>query len=547
MNDGLAYTREDFSSDRRSPYLSTADLAKNILGELKTKHGDSRRKSNGLDSNESLIDWGRQYLPDHFCRLPSQMHRWLSAKLDLMRTERGAKINLLGPRGAAKSTLATLAYPLRETLAGREPYVWIVSDTKRQAYAHLENVKAELLENERLAARYPQTVGRGTVWRGGSITLRNGATIEAFGAGQRLRGRRRREHRPTLIVCDDLQNDDHMRSIGQRAKSREWFHGMLMKAGSPQTNVVNLATALHREALAMELHAAPGWTSRIFRSIETWPARMDLWNEWESIYCDAERPSSGQRAKDFYEKRRDEMNDGARVLWPEVEDLFALMRLRAEDGHAAFEREKQNSPTNPDLCEWPESYFDDGVWFEEWPRELVVKTAALDPSKGADSRRGDYAALVLLGVDRQGMIYLDADLTRKPTPQIVADSVDRIATFRPDAFGVETNQFQDLLAGEFEAEFKRQGLLTARPWPIENRVNKEVRIRRWGPYLASRRVRFKSKSAGAKLLVDQFREFPIADHDDGPDAAEMALRLASQLLGNRAANDGLGNRLPVGE
>ena len=53
--------------------------------------------------------------------------------------------------------------------------------------------------------------------------------------------------------------------------------------------------------------------------------------------------------------------------------------------------------------------------------------------------------------------------------------------FRPDAFGVEANQFQDLLGGEFEAEFRRQGLLGARPWPIDNHVNKLVRIRRLGP------------------------------------------------------------------
>ncbi len=95
--------------------------------------------------------------------------------------------------------------------------------------------------------------------------LRNGVVIEAFGTGQRIRGRRRREHRPTLIICDDLQNDGHIRSAVQRGHSRDWFHGMLMKAGTQRTNVVNLATALHREALAMQLHETPGWTSRIFQ------------------------------------------------------------------------------------------------------------------------------------------------------------------------------------------------------------------------------------------------------------------------------------------
>ena len=219
--------------------------------------------------------------------------------------------------------------------------------------------------------------------------------------------------------------------------------------------------------------------------------------------------------------------------------------MRAESGRTTFEREKQNSPVNPELCEWPESYFDETLWFETWPSQLVVKTLSLDPSKGSDSRRGDYSALVMLGVDRQGIVYAEADLARRPTPQIVADGVALYRRFCPDVFGIEANQFQDLLGTEFEAEFRRQGLLGARPWPLDNRINKQVRIRRLGPYMASRRLRLKSGSPGTRLMAEQLAEFPVGDHDDGPDALEMALRLAADLLMGRQSRDGLGNRLQV--
>ncbi len=474
------------------------------------------------------------------------MHRWLARKLDATPNARGVKLNLLGPRGGAKSTIGTLAFPLREALEGREPYIWIVSDTKHQACAHLENIKTELLENTRLAENYPQAAGRGKVWRENAIVLRNGVTIEAFGSGQRIRGRRRREHRPTLIICDDLQNDGHICSAVQREHSRTWFHGTLMKAGTARTNVVNLATALHCEALAMQLHETPGWTSRIFKAVERWPENMSLWQQWEGIYTNISDPHYQTAARKFYEQHRDDMNKGAVVLWPEQEDLYTLMCTRIESGRTAFEREKQNSPLNPDLCEWPESYFDESIWFEDWPAQLTVKTLALDPSKGVDARRGDFSALIMLGVDRQGLIYLEADLARRPTPQIVADGVELFRRFRPDVFGVEANQFQDLLAGEFEAAFRRQGILGARPWPVENSTNKLVRIRRLGPYLSSRRLRFKSGSPGTRLLVEQLQAFPVGDYDDGPDATEMALRLAAELLAGRNVRDGLGDRLPVG-
>jgi predicted phage terminase large subunit-like protein len=493
-----------------------------------------------------LLDWGRRYLPHYFQKAPSGMHRWLADRCDAITTERGAKLNVIGPRGGAKSTLGTLTYVLRAAVEGWEPYIWIISDTHSQARGHLENLKLELAENAALAADYPQATGKGSTWRAVAIRLRNGVTIEAFGTGQRLRGRRIGASRPSLIVCDDLQNDDHIRSARARDTSQQWFEGTLLKAGVPQTNIINLATALHRDALALKLDRTPGWNSRVFQAISQWPEKMSLWHDWEQIYCDLQQENAKAAARAFYEMHQTEMDAGAELLWPELEDLYTLMRMRVEGGRTAFEREKQGSPLSPDACEWPAEYFDEHLWFDEWPSELQLKIIALDPSKGRDARRGDYSAFILLGIDRSGDLYVDANLARRPTPEIVADGVELCRTFRPDAFGVESNQFQELLADEFAAEFRRQNLVDIHPWSIDNRVSKAVRIRRLGPYLSGRRLRFKNDSPGAKLLVEQLQEFPAADHDDGPDALEMAIRLAGELLHGSAPGDNLGDHLPLG-
>ncbi len=516
-----------------------ADLALRLKADLARR---MRVQQRGADT---LLDWGRRYLPRHFIRRPSGMHRWLGEQLDAMTIERGARLNVIGPRGAAKSTVATLAHVLRVAVEGWEPYIWIVSDTRQQAIRHLENVKAELLENERLKTEYPDAAGRGPVWRAQSIQLRNGITIEAFGSGQRLRGRRYQAHRPTLIVCDDLENDGHRHSSALREQSREWFQGTLLKAGAKHTNIVNLATALHRDALALQLDRTPGWSSRVFAAIERWPDRMNLWHEWEAIYCDATSASPLVEARTFFERHREQMEAGAQVLWPDEEDLYALMRMRVEGGRTAFEREKQGTPLNPELCEWPEACFGDDAWFDQWPAEYQVRVVALDPSQGRDARRSDYSAFVSLCVDRHGVLFVEADLARRATRDTVAAGTEICRTFHPDAFGVETNQFQQLLAGQFEEEFQRQGLVDVQPWSIDNRVNKQVRIRRLGPYLVGRRLRFKVNSPGTQLLIEQLREFPAGDHDDGPDALEMAIRLAGELLGQRGADDGLGDRLPL--
>jgi predicted phage terminase large subunit-like protein len=521
------------------PVSQLADLLVEQICRYSPEARTYRRGATGLD----LLGWGRRFLPAYFRQAPSKMHFWLSGELERATVERGAKINVLGPRGSAKSTIGALCYVLKSAIESTEPYIWIISATKEQAKTHLEHVKAEVEENASLARAYPRSAGRGKIWRTGALELRNGAVVEAYSAGQQLRGRRRREHRPSLIVCDDIENDFLAASPEQRASCREWIQGSVLKAGDNRTNVVNLATALHRESLAMHLHQSPGWTSRLFRSIERWPENMDLWRQWEELYCDRTNPRAAAEALAFFEQHQTPMLAGAELLWPAKEDLYSLMRMRADGGRTAFEREKQNSPIDPERCEWPPEYFDHHIWFREWPTEVAVKTMALDPSKGVGSKHGDYSAFVLLAIDVHGVLYVEADLARRPTPEMVYDGAALYLRFNPDAFCVEANQFQDLLCGEFAAEFRRRKSRVVRPLPLPNYTNKFVRIRKLGPYLAQRRLRFLSNSSSTQKLVDQLRDFPLGDHDDGPDALEMALRLAESIRGEGPVDDGLGDRL----
>ncbi|MDO4558089.1 MAG: hypothetical protein Q4C47_03900, partial [Planctomycetia bacterium] len=233
--------------------------------QLASRHGADRRRqrsgfprSSGSDPGSlSLLEWGRRMLPEYFTQVPSKMHQWISTWLERLAERRGLKLNLLGPRGSAKSTLITLTYVLRCALEGREAYIWILSDTRQQVRSHLECIRSCLESNAEIASCYPESSGRGPSWRSQSIQLRNGTMIEAFGSGQRLRGKRSGAHRPTLIICDDLQNDQHIYSSELRESSRNWFMGTVLKAGTDRTNIIHLGTALHRDGLSMQLTRTP--------------------------------------------------------------------------------------------------------------------------------------------------------------------------------------------------------------------------------------------------------------------------------------------------
>src|SRR5690242_11632088 len=135
------------SMDRKLPEFNHHLAPPRLVGDLMTMFANDttnqlRQEAIG-ELPSSILAWGKTFLPAHFVREPSLMHTWLGQQLDAFQQNRGQKINLIGPRGSAKSTIATLCYVLRAAVERWERYIWIVSDTKEQAQTHLDNVKNE--------------------------------------------------------------------------------------------------------------------------------------------------------------------------------------------------------------------------------------------------------------------------------------------------------------------------------------------------------------------------------------------------------------------
>lgn len=73
--------------------------------------------------------------------------------------------------------------------------------------------------------------------------------------------------------------------------------------------------------------------------------------------------------------------------------------------------------------------------------------------------------------------------------------------------------------------------VTAPIYPYVSTENKEVRIRMLlTPILSRGQVRIKDCPQG-RLLGNQLRDFPLASHDDGPDALALMVRLWRDLIG----------------
>ena len=374
-------------------------------------------------------------------------------------------------------------------------------------------------------------------WRRDEIITRNGVKVTALGAETKIRGRRHHEHRPTLIVLDDIEHEIEVRSAEQRKRKEDWFNKAVLKAGTSLTNVIVVGTILHFDSLLAKLidpKFTPGWAGHKYQAVCSWSDRPELWSKWESIFChrkDFEGRSGPDAARAYFQANAESMVAGTNVLWPQLEDYLSLMELRLKEGRLSFDSEKQNEPVNPEDCYFQESdlhYWDDEFGSAEDLIEAFKRRSAIvgacDPSMGREGRTGDDSAIVsLLRDTRTGILYvLDADIRRRRPDAIIEDVIAYHKRRRYQRFAMETNQFQKFLSDELERRSRQAGAYIPIRG-INNTTDKLGRIQRLQPLISSGTLRFSRRQV---TLLEQLRQFPMGAHDDGPDALEMAVSAA---------------------
>jgi len=312
-----------------------------------------------------------------------------------------------------------------------------------------------------------------------------------------------------LIIDDPIKNDAEARSPRIRQKHWEWWQSVASTRIRSGGLAVVIQTRWHRDDLAGRILAQAAVAGRNWKQLRL-PAIAE------------ENDPLGRQPGD--------------ALWPLAYTAETLRAIQSMRSNYYWRAMYQQSPVTDGSTEWPDTWFGPEIWFEEWPTEWRCRVVALDPSKGNEAKFGDYSAFVLLQVGPDGRFYVDADLAVRNTQTLIDQALEIHRQFSPDWFGIEVNQFQQLLADQMAQAARQRGIVLP-VYPIENRVSKVVRIRRLTPLLGQGLLRFKSHSPGALLLVDQLREFPHGEHDDGPDALEMAYRLALELLSGAVSTD----------
>lgn len=463
------------------------------------------------------------YFP-HYIRSPhrSKLHDHLFKRLpEIVASPKGETDAIAAPRGEAKSTLVSQLFVLWCIVTGRKRYPVIVMDSIDQAYPMLEAIKAELAFNPRLMTDFAEAAGAGRVWQAGTILTANDCKVQVAGSGKKLRGLRHGPWRPDLVVLDDIENDEQVRNPEQRDKLQSWLTKTVLPLGGAgaKLDVVYIGTILHYDSVLARTLANPLWKSARFRALLAWPENMALWDAWEEVL----RNEGEDQADQYYARHKREMDAGAHVSWG-ARDLLTLMKIRARDGHDAFDAEYQNDPVAGENAPFA------GV-IQFWVNRLSswVFYGACDPSLGKAGASRDPSALLVGGMNREtGVLDVVEAAIRKRLPdRIISDVIALQHEYRCLLWVVESVQFQEFLRSELVKRAAAAGIpVPARA--VQPIADKLLRIETLQPHMANGLIRLHPSQT---TLIEQLRHFPKADHDDGPDALHMLWMAAVSGLG----------------
>ena len=502
-----------------------------------------RRKLGAID----MEFFGRAYFPHYFSRPSPEFHRELDAiwqqgvlkgryplsPADIRTISRlpGVRRAVAAPRGHAKSTNLTFKGTMHSTLYGYKHYPIIISDSSEQAEGFLDNIRVEFEENTAILEDFGQLAG--SVWRSNVLVTKSSIKIEAIGSGKKIRGRKHRNWRPDLIILDDVENDENVRTPEQRGKLKDWFDKAVSKCGDDYTDIIYIGTLLHYDSLLARTLKNPAYRSIKYKAVVSFSKADDLWRQWESIFTDLDNDSRAEDALAFFQEHRAAMLAGTQVLWEEKLSYYDLMVMRVSEGEASFNSEEQNEPINPDDCLFMEEWFD---YYNEAEADFCDPAfdffGFIDPSLGK-TKRSDFSAIVTLARHRaSGYMYvMDADIERRHPDRIIADVLAKERWLRSSfghgyrKLGAETNQFQWFLKEELAKASAKAGLYL----PIEEvqqTSDKVMRIQTLQPDVKNKYIKFNRRH---KRLLEQLTQFPMGAHDDGPDALEGARTIAKKV------------------
>lgn len=459
------------------------------------------------------------------------------------------QIGWILPRGTGKSAFGTYDTVIWCHAYEFKKYTLICSDIGSTAEKFIKDIKNTFLENEYIKKAFGVLLNdkdRNYICNSTQLELMNKTFIEAISSSSPMRGRKYDNCRPDLIILDDYQSEDDVRTEEARAKKWKRYsddvkyasqkavkrNGKVIKKG---TTFIALGTLQHKECFYSRLIKQPTWKFKIEKGvliddfIDGEGKKINgldhyfetgLWKQFKNILFNFKNITRLEDANEFYWQHQEEMQFP--MLWAEFWDCLDMAGSYYENP-SSFKQEVQG-----DIDSIGEK------WFKVVNTETraviethsFVKTMLLmDPASTAN-KKSDFCAFLVGSQSDTNLKYARrAELAKINARTDFDKYIDygiKLLKDYPDIshIYIEKNTFNGADANQLELKIKKDDVLMYRNIEIINEMqkkNKDDKISTIIPAMNKGQIIFAEED---KEFTDQIQDFAgqiYSEHDDAPD------------------------------
>lgn len=423
------------------------------------------------------------YLGHHFTLPIGEVHKIIFAALNS--TDQFVSFETF--RGCGKTTITTLANVLYLICEQKIFFGVIISNTTTQAELMMNNIKHELEANELLLEDYGDLATE--YWGTRSIVTKTHIKFMSRSKGQKVRGLKYRQYRPQIVLIDDPQSTEDVRTKERRDRDYNWFFSEVVPCIEQGGRIFFIGNLLHADSLLSRLKA-----KGIFKHYSiaiTDDKTEDGRPMWLAKFPD--------KAAIIKEK---ELND------PRMWAREFMLKIVPDEGQVVAEK--------------------DLVFYKEIPKEAVFYYALVGVDLAISKKEtADFTVLVRADVylhDGKLKAYLTKWRSGRFDLRETIQAAKEIATISDGSYAmlfVENVGYQKAAIDEMAREF-----LPVTPMQT-GMQDKRARLHTVAPMIQNGTVLFPEK--GFEDLIIQLLYFGTEQHDDAVDALVWTIRGIQQI------------------
>lgn len=450
-------------------------------------------------------------------------------------------------RGTGKSAFGTLGPSIWSMAYKHKTYVLICSDIGSTAEKFIKDIKDNVIENKYIEEGFGKLLDDGNKdykCNATQLEFTNRTFVEAISSTSPMRGRKYKNVRPDLIILDDYQSEDDVRT--EEAREKKWKrysddvkfakqrpvkrNGKIIKKG---TVLMAWGTQQHKECFYSRLLKAATWKFKKYKGVDIENVdeyfNSGLWLQFKNTLNNFSNPHHLEDAKEFYYKNESKMQ--FKTLWSEFWDCLELA-LDYYENPNSFKQEVQG-----DVDSIGEKWFKQmhTETREEIENHDFIKTMLIVDPASAGGRKNDYSAYMLGSQASNNYKYcrkgeLAKINARKEFDKYIDHMIDYLLEYEDVThISIEKNTFNGADANQLEKKIKENDILKYRNITIINemqRKNKDDKISTIVPFVNRGEFVFCEED---EEFINQFMEFAgqkYTLHDDAADvASEFWLRV----------------------